>query len=222
MVRAVRGLEAARRATVFVCDKEGAHKGQGLMLDLEGEGAVVLMCHHIVSPMKEDDLRVRIPTPRGSLGEPIQGRYDRERSRPERDAVALRVDEARRHERPLLHKLSLDKYNGSLQATILTYLQPNNFNAEVRPSTGLKVEAKGGVWPDSPERYELQAFRLRTADDARRGISGGVVLCEEGVLGLVHFARAEGPTTGREAFLVPLTVWAEAWPALESIRELLH
>ncbi len=41
-----------------------------------------------------------------------------------------------------------------------------------------------------------------------------MVVCEGGVLGLVHFARAEGAQHARECYLVPLTIWAQNWPEL--------
>jgi len=43
--------------------------------------------------------------------------------------------------------------------------------------------------------------------DAREGISGAVVVCEGGVVGLAHFGRAAGPRHEREDYLVPLRVW---------------
>lgn len=46
-------IEATRRATVRVCDENGDHRGQGLLLDLEGEGTVVLTCHHVVANIHE-------------------------------------------------------------------------------------------------------------------------------------------------------------------------
>jgi tetratricopeptide (TPR) repeat protein len=192
-----------------------------LLLDLEEEGAVVLTCHHVIAPVKLADLRVMIPQPDGKLGEPMAVSYEEELSRPEMDAVVLRVNGVRLDERPLLHKLSLDTYNGSLEATGLTYLQPDSFQATVRASTRLDVPAERSVDHrlTSPQRYELRAFLLSNPDDARRGISGGVALCEDGVLGLVHFGRAEGPTYARQAYLVPLTTWAEGWPALLKLIE---
>lgn len=218
MMKAVRGIQAARNATAYVCDQEGNHKGQGLLLDLGREGSVVLTCHHVIAPVREADLRVRVPGPDGRLEDLIRVRYDEERSRPQMDAVVLRLEGVRRAERPLLHKLGLDAYNGSLEATVLTHLMPNNFNAAVRSSTPLDIDviAKGS-WPDPPDRYTLQAFRLADPSDARGGISGGVVLCEEGVLGLVHFARAEGSPHAREDYLVPLSAWAHGWPALDRL-----
>ncbi len=184
MTRVTRGIQAARNATAYVCDREGNHRGQDLLLDLGSEGPVVLTCHHVIAPVKVDDLRVMVPGSDGHLGNPSTVHYDEDRSRPDKDAVVLRLEDVQRDERPLLHKLDLDRYSGSLQATVLTHLVPNNFNAEVRPSTPLEIEAERGGWPGAPECYKLRAFRLRTPDDAREGISGGVVLCEEGVLGL--------------------------------------
>src|SRR5204863_6884795 len=119
------------------------------------EGTVVLTCHHVVAPVKPDNLCVRIPQADGQFGEPLPVRYDEERPRPEKDAVVLRVQGVRMEERPLLHKLDLDKYNGRLNVTVLTHLRPNNSNAEVRPSAWLNLKAPPeAVWTGSPERYE--------------------------------------------------------------------
>ena len=233
-MKTLRGIEAARRATVQIVDnhltkeKKNDHRGQGLLLELGNEeDAVVLTCHHVIAPVKAEDLRVKMRQADGRLGELIRVRYDEERSRPTMDAVVLRIDKDQLadkrllEQRPLLHKLDLDKYNGSLKATVLTYLQPDTFGAEVGAGTSLDVPAvtSMGGWPNSPERYGVRSFLLREPDDARKGISGGVVLCEGGVLGLVHFSRAEGPTHARQGYVVPLTVWSEGWEALSKAIE---
>jgi hypothetical protein len=193
-----------------------------LLLDLGEKEAAVLTCHHVIAPVQAEDLRIKMRQANGQLGESILVRYDKVRSRPTMDAVVLRIakdriaDERSLEQRPLLHKLNLDEYNGSLEATVLTYLHPDVFGAKVGAGTYLEVPAATamGGWPDSPERYEVRAFLLRDPDETREGISGGVVLCEGGVLGLVHFGRAEGPTHARQDYVVPLSVWAEGWDAL--------
>jgi hypothetical protein len=59
--------------------------------------------------------------------------YDSNHSSPNQDAVVLRIDRVCRHERLLLHKLNLDNYNSALDATVVTFMLPRSFNAEVRP-----------------------------------------------------------------------------------------
>ena len=227
MAKVVRSNRVARCTTVYVCDRsqeEGEdHCGQGFLLEnLDGEGAMVLTCHHVIAPVKKDNLRVRIWQADGQLGEPLRVRYDEDRSRPERDAVVLRIiDEVIVDERPLLHKLDLDQYKGSLDATGITHIEPGMFAAKVKARALIRrrrVESTGD-WPDWPDYYELQAFLLDDIKDARKGISGGVVFCEEGAIGLVHFAREESPRVTRQGLLVPWSVWAEGWPALEKLIE---
>jgi len=197
-------MQAARGATVSVCDPRGEHKGQGLLLRLDGEeeGTVVLTCHHVVAAVKREDLRVRLPSPDGTLGEPVKVAYDEERSRPEQDAAVLRVqgDEAPPPTpMPLLHKLGADIYEGALEATVLTRLIPDNFDATVRPSTPINVRADpGACWPETPERYHVYVFRLAGATYSRPGFSGGVVVCEGGGLCLAHFGKEETEDRARE------------------------
>lgn len=213
----------ARRATVSVWDRSkgrDGHRGQGLLISVDGEGFVVLTCHHVIAPLRAENLCVRIIGTDGELEEPLPARCDAERSRPERDTAVLRLDEVATEERPLLHRLGLDSYDGALRATVLTHLRPDNFDAVVRASTRLEVDAAPSeAWPVVTGRYDLRAFRLSDPSDARPGVSGGVVVCEGGVLGLVHFARAEGSAHAREGFMIPLSVWAEGWPALERLIE---
>lgn len=224
-MRVERGIGAARRATAFVCDDRGEHKGQGLLLNLGGaEGTVVLTCHHVVSQVAVSDLRVKIRRPDGTLGDPVGVEYDERRSYPGRDAAVLMVQgaQAKTHERerPLLHRLGSTEYDGALEATVFTHLYPDNFDATVRASTQLEIAAEPTLgWSVTPERYRVEAFRLSNPTDSRPGISGGVVVCEGGVLGLAHFGRAEGGAHAREAYLVPLSVWAEGWPDLEDAIE---
>ena len=226
MMRAVPGIDAARRSTVRVCDRAGTHLGQGLLLDLDGEEQVVLTCHHVIAPLGQDDLCVAIRQDNGQPGEAIPARYDEEQSCPQKDAVVLRVNRARlpQRPRPLLHALNSRTYAGSLRATCLTYLEPDNFTARVEAPTRLAVTVQApSHWPNSPDRYELPvAFRLANPSDARPGISGAVVFCQGGVLGLAHFARAAAADHEREVYLVPLPVWAEGCPALAALIQPLE
>lgn len=224
MARTERGIRAARRATACICDPHGAHKGQGLLIHLgKGEGSVVLTCHHVVALVRRKDLRVKLPAPDGVLGEPVDVIYDEERSRPEKDAAVLRISEAVGQPTlamPLLHRLGADTYEGALGGTVLTHLTPETFDATVRPSTRIDASSDPSTdWPDVPERYRLRVFRLANSTDSRPGFSGGVVISEGGVLGLAHFGRKEDEYRAREAYLVPLSVWAEGWPALEDLIE---
>lgn len=92
MTRRGRSFVAARRATAQISDREGAHCGQGLLLEIPGEGAVVLTCHHIIATLPPGEVYVRLPDEDGSLGAPHPATYDRERSRPTSDAVVLRLE----------------------------------------------------------------------------------------------------------------------------------
>jgi conflict system STAND superfamily ATPase/trypsin-like peptidase len=223
MEAAVRGLESARSATVQVCDRAGTHHGQGLLLNLQGEGTVVLTCHHVIRTLEHDGICVRILQYDGQLGDPVLVRYDAQRSRPRMDVVVLHVAESPVAERPrpLLHTLNSKRYTGGLNAIGLTYLTPDTFDARVGPATQLEVPMQTiGDRSDLPERYIIPiVYRLSYTSDARPGISGGVILCEDGVLGLAHFARGAGPDQEREVYLVPLTMWTEGWFALAKLLE---
>jgi hypothetical protein len=192
-----------------VCNPEGEHKGQGLLLCLGGEeGRVVLTCHHVVAAVELEDLRMRLPFPNGTHGEPVEVTYDEERSRPEQDAAVLRIREEEAlppTPMPLLHKLGADTYEGSLEAMVLTRLIPDNFDATVRPSTPIDVRVDPGAGRlQTPERYRVRAFRLANATYTRPGFSGGVVVCEGGVLGLAHFGRQENEHSARK------TIWCRS------------
>lgn len=217
MAAVVPGLDAARRATVRICDCAGTHRGQGLLLDdTDGRGAIVLTCHHVIAPLEEGELCVSLPLDGRRLGDPLQARYDNELSHPERDAVVLRLSGVSVSQRPPLYELRPKTYTGSRAIDCIMHLNPDRFGARVETSTRLApIEAKVTHWPRSPAMYELpDVFPLAAPGQARKGISGAVGLCEGGVLGLVHFARAESPEAAREVYLVPLTAWAEGWPDL--------
>lgn len=223
----VPGIDAARRATVQVYD-QGAqagkeHRGQGLLLALDDQRTIILTCHHVIAPVARENLCIRIRRADDQLSDPIPVQYNEQRSQPRRDAVVLHVDRAHVSERPrpLLHALNPKTYAGALPATGLTYLEPESFDAHVGATTKLEIHVDiPGNWPDPPTHYILPvAYRLVDPTDARPGISGGVILCEDGVLGLVHFSRGAAAGWQREAYLVPLSVWAEGWPALYELIE---
>jgi hypothetical protein len=221
VTRRVRSFSAARRATVQICDREGSHRGQGLLLDIEGEGAVVLTCHHVIAQLPPEGIYVRVSGEDESLGELQQVSYDERRSHPTTDAVVLRLSKVQRSERPLLHQLDPSEYSGSLHATVITYLPPGSFNATVTASAHIDMPV---LTPDarlpSGSRYVIpQTFRLANPTDARQGISGGVAFCNGGVLGLVQSARRETDTQQAEVYLLPLGLWAEGWEALNSLIE---
>ena len=114
MATTVRNLETARRVTVRVCDKSGEPSGQGLILTLDGEGTVILTCHHVVARLNSENLCVAIPRPDGQLATPIRAKYDEHRSYPARDAAVLRIEASQLSEQPLLHALNPATYTGSL------------------------------------------------------------------------------------------------------------
>src|SRR4051812_16412784 len=119
------GPKAARSATVQIWDEEGKKAlGQGLLLSLEGEGTVVLTCHHVIAPAAAAALHVRRPESEGSLGPPVPARFDEEASDRDADAVVLRPEaEGWEVSNPLLHAVDPSNYNGSLSATGLTWLR---------------------------------------------------------------------------------------------------
>jgi tetratricopeptide (TPR) repeat protein len=219
----VRGLEPARRATVRVCDRAGTHVGQGLLLHLSNEGAVVLTCHHVIAHLPPEELCVAIPQADGTLGSPVPATYDAARSRPARDAVVLRLDGVSPSEMPLLHALNASAYDGSLpeKAICLSHFKTDSFDGWVSAATRVEVPVQvPGPWPNAPIKYVLPSvFRLSEPSDAREGISGSVVVYEGGVLGLANFSRPAGHSQEREVYVVPLAEWADAWPALASLIE---
>jgi hypothetical protein len=221
MAGRVRSFSAARRATVRVSNQKGDHYGQGLLLDVEGNGAVVLTCHHVVALLPQDAVYVRLPEIDGQLGAPRRAYYDEVHSRPGADAVVLRLQGVRVREQPLLHRLDPLEYSGNLGAIVLTHQRTTSFSATISASTAVDM---GVPTPDARlppgSRYVIpQAFRLANPTDARPGISGGVVVSNAGVLGLAQSARAASDTREAEVYLLPLSVWAEGWGDLSALIE---
>jgi tetratricopeptide (TPR) repeat protein len=221
MTVGVRAFDAARYATVRICDRLGKHKGQGLLLDIEQEGRLVLTCHHVVAPLSAADLCVAVRQEDGIYSPPQAASYDSERSKPSMDAVVLRVGGLSPRQQPLLHALNPAAYSGTLpgRATTITCSQPDTFDARVGAATTLQIPVvEPGKWPDPPKTYVLNnVFRLADPTDSRPGISGSVVTYENGVLGLAHFSRPAGADQQREVYLVPLSVWASGWAALSAL-----
>jgi hypothetical protein len=213
---APRDTRVVRRATARVCDQDGNHKGQGLVLAM-GDGVVVLTCHHVIAGIAPGGIRIALPDEHGHLMAPLNATYDPWRSRPERDAVVLHIPAAAPPARPLLHALDPEAYEGTLpnRATGYTYMASRTFDARIAAATPLELRV-----PYPPERYHIpDAFRLAEPTDVREGVSGAVVAYERGVLGLAHFARAAAPEHERELYLVPLPVWAEGWEELDALIE---
>jgi len=223
MPGSVRKLEAVRRATVRICDRSGTHFGQGLMLSLLGEGTIVLTCHHVVANLTPEELCIAAPLQSNQLGLPLPASYDRHRSKPILDAAVLRVSDGSEQDSPLLHVLDARAYTGALPDRVLClgYWKADSFDARLGSATQLDLKVDiPGPWPDPPNRYQLPCvFRLGDPSDARPGISGSVVAYECGVLGLTHFSRPAGPDQEREVYLVPLSAWADGWPALQDLIE---
>jgi hypothetical protein len=209
-------------ATARVCNVDGNHKGQGLVLAIGG-CVVVLTCHHVIADIPPDAVRIALPDGRGGLQSPLNATLDSSRSRPERDAVVLRIPINTAPPRPLLHALDPAVYDGTLpkRATGYTHMTPQTFDARVSTATRLDLPVtRPGVWPDPPQRYLIpNAFRLAEPTDVRKGVSGAVVTYEGGVLGLAHFARAAKSEQERELYLVPLSTWAESWEELHVLIE---
>lgn len=222
MIQPVRAARAVREATAWVCDAHGTHIGQGLVLSLQGE-VVLLTCHHVIAGASPETLRVAVPDPHGGLGSLLIPTYHASRSRPDRDAVVLRLPLASRQQRPLLHALDPVSYDGTLpkRATGYTHMATQVFDARLGAATRLELPVTNpGPWPDPPVHYVVPyAFRLAETTDARTGVSGAVVAYEGGVLGLAHFARSAGAAHERELYLVPLSAWTEGWRELEALVE---
>jgi len=219
----MRRFDVARGATVRICDASGRHYGQGLVLEVDEDGTAVLTCHHVIAHLRPDNVSMMMREASGRFGPPLPLRYDSKRSRPAADAVVLRAQGVPSRERPTLCSLNPITYSGGLdrRATGVTCWKTDTFDARIGASTSIDVQADvPGPWPDPPERYLLSAvFRMADATDVREGISGSVIVYEDGVLGLAHFSRAAGEDYEREAYMVPLTAWSEGWPALERLIE---
>ena len=87
------GLNAARSATVRVCDRDRISKGQGLLLDLgAGKGFVVLAPFHVVVDLLKQGLWIIICEGDGE-GSHLPAQYDGIASSPDRDAAVLRLSD---------------------------------------------------------------------------------------------------------------------------------
>jgi predicted ATPase len=208
---AVRGLPAAQGATVDVRSGEES-VGHGLLLRLDR--AYVLTCHHVTMGIKPAALRVVARQPDGgSKSSPAV--LVPELSRPERDAVVLAVqDDLGTRDQPWLHSPG-PSYGGGLPATVS--LSPRKGRMDTFPAT-LGAASKNFVVPGTGdvERYVLpRVHPLESPAEADHGTSGGVVVCEDAVVGLVHFARPESSALARGGVANPLSAWAEGWEDLE-------
>jgi hypothetical protein len=214
---ALNAVEAAAAATVHIVDAAGAHQGQGLLVRV-GNNAYVLTCHHVVAPLSPDGIRVAVPSEDLTLTDPVPATYDEQRSTPHLDAAVLRITvDVPAAPLPLLHHLDPRRYDGTpFPVTAISYKEPGRFDAKLAAPARLHIPvAVAGPWRDAPNAYELpRVFRLADATDARPGTSGSVAVCEDGVLGLVHFARQASPQAGRESYVVPINTWSAGWPAL--------
>lgn len=201
---AVRGMRAALKATVDV-RRGGKSFGHGLLLNVEGN--VVLTCHHIVGNAGGADLEVVARNPDGTTTS-SPATVDAERSHPVKDAIVLHVErDLGPRDQPWLHAPGPD-YGGKLPATVALSARRgrlNTFDGVLGPVTE----------DFTVDQYVLpRAFPLGRAEEAPPGISGGVAVCEDGVVGLVHFARQESAELGRSGVVNPLSAWAEDWPEL--------
>jgi hypothetical protein len=190
-------------------------------LEIEGEGAVVLTCHHVIAQLPHDAVYVRLPGEDGSLGAPHPATYEPERSCPAADTVVLRLEGVHLPVRPLLHELDQSEYSGNLNAIGVAHLAPTNFSATISASTPIEIDVQtpDDRLPPGSKYFIPHAFRLANPTEAERGISGAVVVCNAGVLGLVQSARKESEVLQREAYLLPLRMWAEGWDALADLIE---
>jgi predicted ATPase len=208
---AVRRLQDAQGATVDVRRGEES-VGHGLLLELDR--AYVLTCHHVVTGIEPAALRVVARQPGGgSKSSPAS--VVPELSRPERDAVVLRVHEdLGSRNQPWLHAPG-PSYRGGLQATVS--LSPREGRLDTFPAT-LGAASENFVVPGTGDvgRYVLpRVHPLHKPGEADHGTSGGVVVVEDAVVGLVHFARPESSALARGGVANPLSAWADGWDELE-------
>ncbi|HEX8742790.1 MAG TPA: NB-ARC domain-containing protein [Thermoleophilaceae bacterium] len=207
-VRGEPGLRAARAAAVHLCDGAGHPAGQGLALDVPGAGRVVLTCDHVVSQCG-DGMKVF----RGDVEEQPAARA----THAETDVAAVWLADGEGDApNPLLHDIEPDCFSGQVPVDVLTPgRQVKSFGATIHMATSLSVGAVNG----NPARELPAAFRLSGAGSVEKGISGGVVLCEEGVVGLVHFARAGSRSEAAEAYANPISAWTRLVPELADLIE---
>jgi predicted ATPase len=205
-----RGIAAASRAAVQITNGRGGHLGHGLLLSLPSRGSVVLTCDHVVAGSTAD-LRVVPPRDRDDGHRRLRASYDEKASRPKRDVAVLTLERDVDVANPLLHVPDPVHYNGRLDARALAPgSKTDNFGVVLEAATR-SFEADG---------YTLApAFTLGSPQDVRKGVSGSPVLCEEGVVGLIHFARPESIKTGRLGALNPLSAWVDGLPELEVLLQ---
>jgi predicted ATPase len=202
---ALQGLRVARNATVEIKSAGDDHLGVGLLLDVPGRGPVVLTCHHVVTLVAPDELRVLVG------GEAREATFDEDASRIERDLAVLDIAPPPPVVvNPMLHVPDHATFSGRLDAHAIAPGM-GDFHATLTLGTSVDFDAVQGG-----RRYHLpDAFAL-DSDDSRPGVSGSPVYCEWGILGLIHAARAEGPRVGRKAYLNPISAWTEGLPALKA------
>ena len=195
--------------------------GQGLAIAALGDGDTepelfVLTCHHVIAPIDPADLRVRIPDSHGELGDPLTAFLVEDASDFSSDRAVLRLSFQVGPLQPTLYSMRPDLFIGPLDATGISYMTPGRFDGVLRAASplDLPVRVRGG-WSPAPSFYRIEhSLRLTLVSDAREGISGSPIVSEGGVIGLAHFARAEGQKVQREVYVVPLAAWAAGLPSL--------
>jgi non-specific serine/threonine protein kinase len=209
------GLAAARDAAVKLTTADGKLVGHGLLLNLPSRGPVVLTCHHVLAKSGLDRVLV---APGASGRPPVQGVFVEKESRPERDVAVLEIPaDTPTGPNPLLHVPDWRHYALRLEGIGLSLgSETETFRAwlqEASSSVSLTV-------PYGPERYELRgAFALGGPTNVNEGISGSPLLCETGIVGLIHFARKETAGQERLGYLNPITAWGDGLPELRDLVE---
>jgi predicted ATPase len=209
------GLAAARDAAAKLTTADGKLVGHGLLLNLPSRGPVVLTCHHVLAKSGLDRVLVA-PGAAGSA--PVEGVFNEEQSRPERDVAVLDIPtDTPTGPNPLLHVPDWRHYSLRLEGIGLSLgSDTETFRAwlqEASSSVSLSV-------PYGPKRYELLgAFALGGPTTVNEGISGSPFLCETGIVGLIHFARKETAGEERLGYLNPITAWGDGLPELLDVVE---
>ena len=197
--------DLAERAAVEITLANGKHLGVGLALEVPGRGPVVLTCHHVVASVPVGDVRVKFHD--GTVRTP---KLDDEGTRKERDVAVLIVDDPPELTNPLLHAPGSSPPENGLAGRGYSPGQGTG-------SFGVLVGAR--AWNSEFEGYVLPTAFALGSDDSRPGVSGSPVLCEDGVIGLVHAGRDESSGAARAVLLGPITAWQDGLPELVELLE---
>lgn len=204
-------FDSAIRATVRVCGADGMRVGQGLCVQDDTNGSLILTCYHVIAALtNKDTIRLDLFSEGDEWLRTVDAAYCDTRSDPSADVAVLTANEKLVVHPPRLMPLPSSYRN---QERIVGIVRPDGtsshrFNARLAESTRIEAEVAGLpiVIP--------RAWRLIDATDIREGISGAPIVLNDSVIGLVHFSRRETADYTREAYVVPIEAWFQDNAAL--------